>query len=114
MNTVTLPMPPSTNRLWRMFKGHMVASEEAKSFKVSAGWIVRGMQCAMLTGPLRVYIDIYREAKRGDLDNKIKIILDSLQGIWFENDAQVVEIHARMFDDKSNPRAVVSVEMVSA
>lgn len=54
-------------------------------------------------------MDFYRPAKRGDLDNRIKILLDALEGIAFENDSQIIEIHARRFDDKLNPRVSIVV-----
>jgi Holliday junction resolvase RusA-like endonuclease len=38
--------------------------------------------------------------------------LDNLQGIAYVNDRQIVEIHARRFDDKANPRVEVIIEEV--
>lgn len=110
MITIQLPLPPSANRYWRMFRGRMVVSAEAKAFKTEAGWIAKAAGAEVMTGPLSLSVDVYRERKSGDLDNKLKIILDSLQGMLYENDSQIVEIHARLFDDKKNPRAIVSVQ----
>ncbi len=87
----------------------MVVSAEAKAFKTQAGWIAKSSGAQMLFGSVSFLVDIYRPAKRGDLDNTLKVTIDSLQGIIYENDSQIVEIHARLFDDKKNPRAVVTV-----
>lgn len=105
-----LPPPVSANRYWRMFKNRMVISAEAKAYKEHVALIARDSGAAMLTGDVSIRLDVYREAKRGDLDNKIKVILDSLQGVLYADDKQVVEIHARRFDDKGNPRVEVFLE----
>lgn len=110
MISITLPYPPSANRYWRNFRGRMVISAEAKAFKEQAAWIAKASGAQMITGAVSMLVDIYRPAKRGDLDNTLKVTIDSLQGIFYENDSQIVEIHARLHDDKRNPRAVVCVK----
>lgn len=107
-----LPPPISANRYWRKFQNRMVVSAEAKAYKSEVAAIAYASGAEMMTGDLSIRLDVFREAKRGDLDNKIKLILDSLQGVIYENDNQVVEIHARRFDDKKNPRVEVQVMMV--
>jgi len=39
-----------------------------------------------------------RRAKRGDLDNRVKILLDALAGTLFRNDRQIATIHAQRVD----------------
>ena len=56
-----------------------------------------------------VVMKMYRPQKSGDVDNFIKVTLDSIQGIAIENDTQVVRIVAERFDDKADPRVVVAV-----
>ncbi len=60
-------------------------------------------------GPVSVNVRVYRPARRGDLDNCLKVLLDALKGIAFVDDSQVVHIHARRYEDKANPRAEVTV-----
>lgn len=112
MLTIELPLPPSANRYWRNFRGRMVVSAEARAYKEQAAWIAKIGGAQMLEGALSLSVDVYRARKAGDLDNKLKVILDSLQGVFYKNDSQIVEIHARLFDDKSNPRALVSVRAI--
>jgi Holliday junction resolvase RusA-like endonuclease len=64
----------------------------------------------MIDGGVSVSLWVYRAAQRGDLDNRIKVLLDSLQGIAYKDDKQVRELHAFLEDDKDNPRVVVEVE----
>lgn len=51
-------------------------------------------------------------AKSGDLDNRLKISQDALKGICFEDDRQIVELHAFRFDDKANPRIEIEIKEI--
>jgi hypothetical protein len=84
--TLVLPYPISANRYWRSVPG-------------------RGVD-----GPVALTITLYRPAKRGDLDNRIKVLVDALGGgIAYRDDSQVVELHAYRLDDKDHPRVEVQV-----
>lgn len=107
-----LPPPISANRYWRKFQNRMVVSAEAKAYKSEVAVIANASGAQLMTGDVAIQLDVFREAKRGDLDNQLKVIFDSLQGIVYENDNQVVEIHARRFDDKANPRVEVQITEV--
>ena len=107
--TITLPPPVSANRYWRNFRGRMVVSAEAKAYKEQVAWIARAAGMELLTGDVSVTMKVYRPAKRGDIDNAAKILLDSLNGIAYSDDSQIVEIHAYRYDDKANPRVEVEV-----
>lgn len=48
---------------------------------------------------------------RPDIDNVVKAVLDACNGIAFEDDAQVVEIHARKFYDCLDFVRVIFTEM---
>lgn len=108
--TVTLPMPPSANDYWRVWRGRAVVSTEARRYKQGAKLraLTQGMR--PLDGPVCVSVVVYRKRKAGDLDNSLKVLLDALKGVAYEDDGQVVELHARRCDDPSNPRVEVRVE----
>jgi Holliday junction resolvase RusA-like endonuclease len=55
---------------------------------------------------------VYRPQKRGDLDNTLKILVDSMKGIIYHDDEQVTVIHAERYDDKKNPRVDLLIEVV--
>jgi Holliday junction resolvase RusA-like endonuclease len=107
---LTLPYPPSANAYWRTWKGRILVSAEARKYK--QGVRLRALTAGVrpMSGPVMVALGVYRPRKTGDLDNTLKVLLDSLCGVAFEDDAQVVELHAIRFDDRANPRVSVSVE----
>jgi crossover junction endodeoxyribonuclease RusA len=110
--TLTLPEPPSANRWWRMvvIKGQarMLVSSEAREYKARVAQL--GSRQQLPDGPVKLTIDWYRERKSGDLDKRIGVLLDALQGVLYANDSQVVELIARRHDDKNNPRVTVTAE----
>ena len=103
----TLPYPPSTNRYWRNYRGRMVKSDEARQYQQLAWLLAKQAVPEPLGGPVALSLRFYRPQRRGDLDNRIKIVLDALQGALFANDSQVTEIHAYQDDDKQRPRVEI-------
>ncbi len=107
---LVLPYPPSGNRYWRHVGPRVLVSAEARAYRAKVGWICAGKKLRPLDGPVVVSVAVYRPAKRGDLDNVLKILLDSLRGYLYRDDAQAVELHAIRYEDKVNPRVEVRVE----
>lgn len=108
---LTLPPPISANRYWRTFRNRTVVSAEAKTYKTAVGWIARAAVDEPITQPITITLHWFRPAKRGDVDNAIKVTLDALNGIVYADDSQVVELHAYRHDDKHNPRVEVEVSL---
>jgi crossover junction endodeoxyribonuclease RusA len=106
--TYTLPVPPSTNRFWRICRGRPVLSSEARFYKKKVAALLHKEKPRK--GEVSLTIAWYRERKSGDLSNRIKCLEDSLQGVLYVNDSQVVALHAYRYDDKANPRIEVSVQ----
>jgi Holliday junction resolvase RusA-like endonuclease len=86
----------------RVFSTH-----KAKRYKEVVASALVG--CGKIVGPVSVSLRVFRPRKIGDLDNLLKVLLDSLKGYAFEDDKQVVEIQAVRFDDKENPRVEVGI-----
>jgi Holliday junction resolvase RusA-like endonuclease len=106
---ITLDVPPSANRYWRLVNGRMIRSREANDYKdyVALHCAISGIQ--PLQGEVCVSVDVYRPAKRGDLDNFLKVAIDSLIGYAYADDSQIVELHAMRHDDKDDPRIEIQV-----
>lgn len=104
--SLTLPIPPSANKYWKYTGKRVITSPEAATYKNAVQMLVRR---DVITGPVAVNVSVFRPAKRGDLDNYLKVLLDALQGVLYQNDDQITEIHAFRYDDPDNPR----VELVA-
>lgn len=109
---LSLPYPPSANRYWRVYRGIVTKSAEATSYQRAVRVTARAAGCEMLSGDISVTMYVYRPLKRGDLDNRIKVLLDALNGAVYTDDDQVTVIHAERRDDKDNPRVEVLIEQV--
>lgn len=110
---LALPYPPTANLYWRVIRGRPVKSKAARDYQTKVALLARaalGPGVRPLTGELKVSVNVYRPRRLGDLDNTLKVLLDALRGIAYEDDSQIVHIEARRADDAANPRAVVTVE----
>ena len=94
-----------------MWRGRMVKSNEAREYQENVETLAMMQQMPLIEKPTEVCVTIrwFREAMRGDLDKRYSIMLDALQGIAFENDSQIAEIHAYRDLDRGNPRMEVMV-----
>lgn len=98
-----LPEPPSANRYWRHARGKTYLSAEALAYRnaVADEWATvrrKDRKVKKLSGPIAVIVRWYRGRKSGDLDNRLKQLLDALRGWAYTDDSQIVEIHAYRYD----------------
>jgi crossover junction endodeoxyribonuclease RusA len=110
-----LPEPPSANRYYRRAGAHLHRSAEANAYRETVLYIYAQQANtigAAFPKPIEVAVTYrwFRSAKRGDLDNRLKIIGDALNGLAWDDDSQVVRITAERYDDKQRPRLEVVVE----
>lgn len=110
MINLTLPYPPTANNYWRHAGNRVHLTHQAVKYINQVGKLCRDAGIVPTAEAVKVTVEVYRPAKRGDLDNTLKVLLDSLRGYAFVDDSQVVEIHALRFDNKLDPCAVVTVE----
>ncbi|HEV8177156.1 MAG TPA: RusA family crossover junction endodeoxyribonuclease [Gemmatimonadales bacterium] len=108
---LTLPVPPSANRWWRSVGPRVLLSREARDYKQTVATLLMVAKVKMIAPPERVRIRIvwYRARKSGDLDKRLGILLDGLQGQAYANDSQIVELSARREEDPDNPRMEVEI-----
>ncbi len=107
--TFDLPYPPSANRYWRHNRGIIHLSSEAKAYKQDAALCARAAGVRPLAGDVSITLVVYRPAKRGDLDNSLKVLIDSLRGIGYGDDKQIRGIKVDRHEDKRNPRVSVTL-----
>lgn len=96
--TVVLPAPPSANRYWRVVKGRAVKSREARKYQERIKGIAVGVYGLPQGKPVGVEVRWARRKRMGDLDNRLKCLLDALKGIGWTDDKQIVELHAYRTD----------------
>jgi crossover junction endodeoxyribonuclease RusA len=107
---VSLPLPPSANLYWRIWRGRAVVSNEARAYKQHAALAAKAQGLRPFrNGDVIVSIRIFRPTKRGDLDNRIKVLLDALRGVAYRDDSQVVGLQAVQFEDAENPRVEMGI-----
>lgn len=85
---VTLPFPPSANRIWRFVPGQAtpLKSEAYRRWLKAAKAECRDLR--RVNGPFMITIVATRPDNRvRDLDNLAKPTLDALKGIAFEDDS---------------------------
>lgn len=117
---VELPYPVSCNRYWRSFRGRPVVSAEAKEYKREAA---ARMRQAGVSSPFRGRVVVHlslapkarlrpsqRPERCVDVDNALKVALDALQGLAFENDAQVAKLSIERISAVPNGALFVRIE----
>lgn len=135
--TVVLPQAISANVYWRTRVIKNIAmtyvSAEAKAFKAEVARRLRAVGVASpLPGRVAVSLTMYphrpldlarRMQKLGaawddgvrsiDLDNSIKVVLDAMKGIAFDDDVWVREIVARRAEPDGEARVVVTITPIA-
>lgn len=112
-----LPYPVSSNRYWRSFvpkgwtRAVVVLSDEAKAYKREAGWLAKAAGIRTpLAGPVEVRVVLYpRDRRQIDLDNALKVAIDALNAIAYEDDKQVCKIVAERRAPHGEARLEVEV-----
>lgn len=108
----TLPYPPSLNKLRAIVRNRIVTTREGRDYKEQAGWEAKRQFVQVMRGPLAVSLRVFRPRKAGDLDNYMKALFDSMKGIAWVDDSQIVEIHAYRDEDKIEPRVEIEITPV--
>ena len=109
----------------RFYRGYAVTPKATREYE---GMIMRQWQESALNGELEAFIDVFypldskankatkekmikneiRPTKTPDIDNVIKIVLDALNGVAYEDDKQIIEVTGRKWFSK-NPRVEIEI-----
>lgn len=101
--------PISVNNLYR---GRRYLSAAGKVMKEDYKWQIRRQWLGGVNeGLIEVKFDAYFPKKnKRDLDNALKAILDSLSGVLWVDDTQIMKIVATKNYDKDNPRVEIEIK----
>lgn len=87
---LVLPLPPSSNGIWRISGKRNYLSPAYVEFKKEVGRIWKAAGSPYLNGRLEFSILLYFPNKRkSDISNRIKACEDALKGLLFEDDSQI-------------------------
>jgi Holliday junction resolvase RusA-like endonuclease len=116
MDRITLRGKPiSTNHAYKAAcRGRFASyymSAEAKGLKED--WRIQAKsqyKKSPLEGDLLITVEFYHSTNRKhDIDNYHKLLFDSLNGVLWKDDGQIIELITRKAVDKENPRVEVIV-----
>ena len=107
--TITLPLPPSMNHYWRRVGRKTLISAKGREFKADCETMAKMQRVEKFDGEVAVDATIYMARLGCDLDNRIKPLLDALNGIAYDDDGQVSEIRMVRGLDRGNPRVEVTL-----
>lgn len=77
--TVTVPLPPSTNALFKTLRtGRRAKSAAYKDWLSEAGWRLKLQRPVKVPGRVVLLISVDRESMAADIDNRCKALIDLL------------------------------------
>lgn len=103
---------PSVNRYWRHTRqGRHYISQEGRAFKEKLAWIAASKKIKPTSKLFKLELEWYcsKKCNGGDLDNRLKVVLDALEGVVYPDDKFVVEINAKKIMDSGADRGVIKV-----
>jgi len=109
--TVSLTtMPPTTNSLYHGFGARKHVAPKARIAKDAMSWEARSQyRGSPLVAELRVLVALRWGSRRNhDVDN-IKSLLDSMTGILWEDDGQIVDLRITKVYEKGNEGLTLTV-----
>lgn len=112
MKTITLLTKPiPVNQKFSVIGGRMFLSKKYREVKEAMEWEVKGQwHGEPLSGDVVLNVLFYYgDSRKRDIDAYLKILLDSMSGIVYEDDSQINEMHVFKEVDKDTPRIVIQV-----
>ena len=105
----TKPIP--VNRKFFVWNGRNILTKTYRDAKAELALETRSqVNFEPLVGSLAATLHLYfGDSRKRDVDAYIKILLDAMEGIVYENDNQISELHVYRHVDKKNPRTEIEV-----
>jgi Holliday junction resolvase RusA-like endonuclease len=105
---------PSKSNSYKIGNGRLYKSADLKEYEVMFDWQIKvclPKNYKPVEVPFEIWIEVYFQSNRSDLDNASKVILDCLQtsGV-IKNDRLCSVLMMRKHIDKLNPRIEFRIE----
>lgn len=115
VNPVPLERPRVTVDDRGRARGH--TPRRSEDFREAFQWACRaaGFRGQPITASLAIHVEFWRNHRgnnRGDLDNLVKAVLDAGNAFLWDDDAQIVEIHARFVASGPDAPGRIRLEIV--
>ena len=117
--TLTVPLPPTTNHIYRATKaGRVYMTKEARRYKTSVGLMARAKHWDYPAGA-RLAVGLVLHFPHGkqhlDLDNRLKLLLDSCAAALGLNDSALDELHVMrgVSVPKDASHAIITIEAIT-
>jgi crossover junction endodeoxyribonuclease RusA len=108
-------LPPSVNACFRSYKGRVIKSARLKLFEQQMIQHFADTEdgIEMIEGHLKLTIEFSLPNRRNiDIDNLLKSLLDSLEGVVFENDSEVYELQVTKISNTGVSKTSVKIEQL--
>lgn len=110
MIVLRLPEPPSANNYWTVARNRILRTSVASAYLDLVETICFIGKIRPLSGSVTIHVRWYRAKRIGDLDNRLKVVIDALKNHAFGDDVKVRRIIAEMTDDQPK-QARVEIEV---
>lgn len=113
MKIILTGNPQSTNTLYRRH-GHVIyMTHEGRALKADYSRQAKAQwQRVPILTDMAITVGLFfKDKRRRDIDNWHKILLDSLTGIVWKDDSQIVDMRVTKVSGDENPR--IEVEIIS-
>lgn len=113
---LSLPWPPSLNRIWRALGGRIILSAPAREWKTAAANALPRGRVEPLTGRLIVWLSLHPPASYGkrkwDVANREKLLADLLteQRVWLDDEQVDVWVMLRGAPDAGRGRVDILIK----
>ena len=111
--TLTLPFPPSVNRIWRSIGGRTILSAIGRKYRQAVIQATQQQRSPQLgSARLEVLMEVFQpDLRKRDLDNLPKAVLDGLTHSHVYKDDSQIDCLAiiRRSVDRKDPRIVVTI-----
>ena len=103
---------PSKSNSYRIGHNKLYKSVQLKEYEVMFEWqLWKHKGDKPISEPFEIWIDVYFQSNRSDLDNAAKVILDCLQkNQIIENDRLCSVLVMRKYIDKLDPRIEIELK----
>ena len=109
----TKPVP--INQKFFICRGRNILSSKYRDAKLALAKETRlKWTTAPLSGIVELHIDLfYGDKRKRDIDAHLKILLDAMSEIVYEDDSQVTKMTVQKFYDKENPRTEINPLLIT-